>query len=59
MTDKNENEKLIAELDQAQELLMRTVPAMLFNYYQKLQDEGFTKNEAFVLTTNYHDLLWK
>jgi len=58
MTTNDENNKIISDLEQALETILRTIPGSLFSYYKKLCEEGFSDDHAFQLTRDYHEGLW-
>jgi hypothetical protein len=45
--------KKIAELEQGMALLTEVYPRMCWNLYVAMQENGFTKQEAFVLVQTY------
>lgn len=47
------NDKVRAELEQGQELLVEVIPSLLHAFYSRLIKEGFTDANAFELTKVY------
>jgi len=44
--------------DEAYENILRTLPYSLYSYFKKLKEEGFNKDQAFILTRDFQKGLW-
>lgn len=49
----SQHEKQVREYDEAITMMLRTIPDTLYNFYKKLQDNGFNEQQAFTLTRDY------
>ena len=45
--------KVLAEFDQASQLVAETIPPLLYRLYVNLVDEGFTSEQAMDLVKSY------
>ena len=52
-SDKNESDSSLAAFDQSFEFILRTIPGAIKSYYDKLIEEGFDTNHAFILARDY------
>jgi len=55
MNTNDENNKFILDLERSTELLIKLIPGMMYSYYKKLCEEGFSKKQSFQLARDYQD----
>ena len=55
MNNEERNQR-IHEFDQESEFMIDNIPRAWFRLYTKLQEEGFTKEEAFILLQQHMSL---